>query len=163
MKGSFWSWEARNGEGWARSVPEHHDRTGHSKNLSIIAVGISGIVVSKFYEFRIITQEDAFLSSLEIQPSYMHKVWGLTTYCYHTSLVTNISLNMNQTRGILRNVNMNVMTDNHDHYKSESDASSGSKASTKSSTSVSFESITIREYAVTIGDNPSCSSGAPIR
>jgi hypothetical protein len=68
---------------------------------------------------------------------------------------------MKQTRGILRNTT-NVMTNHHNHCQPEFDESSGSKVSTKSSTSVSFESITIREYAVTIGDNPSCSSGAPI-
>jgi len=75
---------------------------------------------------------------------------------------------MIQTRGILRNAHMNLMTDHHNNSsscKSEFDASSGSKESTKSTTSlssVSFESVTIREYAPTIGDNPSCSHGAPI-
>lgn len=32
-----------------------------------------------------------------------------------------------------------------------------------SSPSVRFNQITIREYAIVIGDNPSCSSGAPLR
>ena len=110
------------------------------------------------------TIQDVFLR-LEIQCNYTIKSEALPL----TAIIQVLSqrylrvINMNQSRGILRKVHMNVMTDNHDHYKSESDASSGSKASTKSSTSVSFESITIREYAVTIGDNPSCSSGAPIR
>mmetsp|Transcript_15206 Transcript_15206/g.22251 ORF Transcript_15206/g.22251 Transcript_15206/m.22251 type:complete len:159 (-) Transcript_15206:231-707(-) len=36
------------------------------------------------------------------------------------------------------------------------------ESETSVSSSVSFENITIREYSVTIGDNPSCSSGAPI-
>ncbi len=31
------------------------------------------------------------------------------------------------------------------------------------SSSVRFREVRIREHAVTIGDNPSCSSGAPIR
>jgi len=31
------------------------------------------------------------------------------------------------------------------------------------SSSVRFNQITIREYDIVIGDNPSCSSGAPIR
>ncbi len=31
------------------------------------------------------------------------------------------------------------------------------------SISVRFSEVHIREYAVTIGDNPSCSSGAPVR
>lgn len=51
--------------------------------------------------------------------------------------------------------------------KSSGELSASSRrsfASTSTHTSsVSFDHVTVREYEVTIGDNPSCSSGAPIR
>jgi hypothetical protein len=68
--------------------------------------------------------------------------------------------NMKQTIGILRNSKSKIL----EHENREFDLSSERRRSTNStSSSVSFENITIREYAVCIGDNPSCSSGAPIR
>lgn len=66
---------------------------------------------------------------------------------------------MKQTIGILRNSKSKIL----EHENREFDLSSERRRSTNStSSSVSFENITIREYAVCIGDNPSCSSGAPI-
>lgn len=38
----------------------------------------------------------------------------------------------------------------------------GSDASTKSQKSLSFDRVKIREYARTVGDNPSCSAGPPV-
>ena len=49
-----------------------------------------------------------------------------------------------------------------DDSLSSSTASSLSSSSSSSSKSVKFHEVQVREYAVSIGDNPSCSDGPPI-
>ncbi len=43
-----------------------------------------------------------------------------------------------------------------------SNISSSSSTSSSSSNSVQFDKVEIREYSITLGDNPACSSGPPI-
>jgi len=55
------------------------------------------------------------------------------------------------------------MTEGQKHVNAQSNEVFYSERSAQSSSScVSFDSVTFREYDITIGDNPACSSGAPI-
>mmetsp|Transcript_10065 Transcript_10065/g.12708 ORF Transcript_10065/g.12708 Transcript_10065/m.12708 type:complete len:203 (+) Transcript_10065:45-653(+) len=63
----------------------------------------------------------------------------------------------NMTRSILRAKSLDDSTDSSIHS-----TSSACTTSSSSSRSVSFDQVEIREYSITIGDNPSCSNGPPL-
>jgi hypothetical protein len=88
------------------------------------------------------------------------RITSATSYCKKQSY----ALTTRTKRGILKRNS----TTEQDHEEFADDYSrkilgSNTTESLSCSSSVSFDSITIREYSVTIGDNPSCSGGVPIR
>mmetsp|Transcript_5653 Transcript_5653/g.6939 ORF Transcript_5653/g.6939 Transcript_5653/m.6939 type:complete len:178 (+) Transcript_5653:66-599(+) len=71
--------------------------------------------------------------------------------CVNTSNLTGPGLCYTNTKSILRIKSF-----------AESINSIPSNSSLSSSRSVQFDKVEIREYSITLGDNPSCSSGPPI-
>ena len=51
----------------------------------------------------------------------------------------------------------------HSTYGSDEEGPTGRRRRSKDRLSLQFDKIKIREYSRTVGDNPSCSSGPPIR